>query len=368
MELDERLKALRAEIDAVDQQVAELLQRRARISLEVGAAKQAHDAAVFAPAREVEVLAHVQTVEGPLPAAALAAIYREVLSASRGLQRPLRIAHLGPAATFGHQAAREKFGSSSEFEPCPTNTAVIDAVERGRADFGLVPFQNSTEGPVSEVLDRLVDTPLQVCAEITIPVAHCLMSRERELSRIARVLSHPQASGQSRGWLQAHLPGVPVEPASSTGGAAEIASREPGVAAVAPRIAAEVFGLNLLAEGIQDVAENFTRFFVLGRAPSERPTGSDRTAVVFSIRDRVGALRDLTDAFASHGVNLSSIQSRPSRKRVWDYVFFVELVGHIQEERVAKALRQAQEHTVFLKVLGSWPVGGEPVDGTSVRA
>lgn len=364
-ELPRPLEALRARLDALDEQIARLLQQRAGVALEVGRLKGREQAPVFVPEREREVLDHVRSVPGPLPAEALEAIYREVLSTSRALQRPVRVAHLGPAATFGHQAALQRFGSAAMLEPCATNTAVFAAVEKGVADYGLVPFENSTEGVVTEVVDRLVDTPLQVCAEVAIPIAHALMSRATRLADVQRVLSHPQATAQTRGWLAEHLPGVPVEATTSTGRAAELAAADAtaSAAAIAPRLAAETFGLHVLAENIQDVAGNFTRFLVLAGAPSQQPTGRDRTAVVFSIRDRVGALRDLTDAFASHAVNLSSIQSRPSRRRAWDYLFFVELDGHLAEPRVQAALDQAAEHTVFLKVLGSWPVA----EGASAR-
>ena len=353
------LESLRARIDEIDEQLAHLLQERARLSLEVGQAKSnAESAPIFVPHREAEVLAHVQAVRGPLDERALARVYREILSTSRALQRPTRVAHLGPAATFGHQAALERFGSAAEFEPCQTHADVFAAVEKGAADYGLVAFENSSEGPVSEVLDRLVDTPLQVCAEVSLPISHTLVARATSLSNVGRVLSHPQAAAQCRGWLAQHLPTASVEPATSNGRAAELAAedRTANLAAIAPRLAAEVFTLNVLAENIQDLPANVTRFLVLARAPSEAPTGRDKTAVVFSIRDRIGALRDLTDAFATNEVNLSSIQSRPSRRRAWDYVFFIELIGHVSEVRVRRALRKAEEHTVFLKVLGSWPV------------
>lgn len=356
------LESLRARLDALDEQIVRLLQDRAALSLRVGQLKTGADAVpIFVPHREAEVLAHVQSVAGPLDAAALGRIYREILSTSRALQRATRVAHLGPAATFGHQAALERFGSAVQLEPCQTHADVFTMVERGDVDYGLVAFENSTEGPVNEVLDRLVDTSLQICAEISLPIAHTLLSRASTLGPIKRVLAHPQAAAQARNWLAVHLPGAAVLPATSNGKAAELAAQDAAgsVAAVAPKLAAEVYGLNVLAENIQDLPGNVTRFLVLARSASSGPTGHDKTAVVFSIRDRVGALRDLADGFASNEVNLSSIQSRPSRRRAWDYVFFVELDGHLAEERVQRALRRAEEHTVFLKVLGSWPVPAE---------
>jgi chorismate mutase / prephenate dehydratase len=353
------LEELRGRLDALDEQIARLLQERATVSQQVGRTKNGGESApIFVPHREAEVLAHVQSVRGPLSEDALASIYREILSTSRALQRPTRVAHLGPAATFGHQAALERFGSAAQLEPCATHAEVFSMVEKGAADYGLVAFENSTEGPVNEVLDRLVDTPLQICAEVSLDVSHTLLSRATALGSIKRVMSHPQAAAQARVWLAEHLPGVAVLPATSNGKAAELAGQDAtgSVAAIGPRLAADVYRLNILAENIQDLSANVTRFLVLARSPSEGTTGNDKTAVVFSIRDRVGALRDLADAFSSNEVNLSSIQSRPSKRRAWDYVFFIELAGHISEVRVRRALRQAEEHTVFLKVLGSWPV------------
>jgi chorismate mutase / prephenate dehydratase len=353
------IENLRARIDALDAQIARLLQERAAVSLRVGQTKSgAESAPIFVPHREAEVLAHVQSAQGPLDGQALASIYREILSTSRALQRPTRVAHLGPLATFGHQAAVDRFGSAADLEPCQTHAEVFAVVEKGAADYGLVAFENSTEGPVNEVLDRLVDTPLQICAEVSLPIAHALVSRATSLKTIKRVLCHPQTAGQTRLWLAEHLPGVAVLPATSNGKAAELAAQDTTgtVAAVGPRIAGEVYKLNVLADNIQDIAGNVTRFLVLARSASEGATGRDKTAVVFSIRDRVGALRDLAEAFSSNTVNLSSIQSRPSKRRAWDYVFFIEMDGHISEASVQRALAKAEEHTVFLKVLGSWPV------------
>lgn len=366
-----RLERLRSRIDDLDQQIAQLLQDRARISLLVGEAKAPREgspARIFAPDREAVVIGQVQRVPGPLGADALASIYREVLSHSRALQQPLRVAHLGPSATFGHQAALERFGTAALLEPCRTHAEVFTLVEKGQADLGLVGIENSTEGPVIEVLDRLVDTPLQACDEVILPVSLTLVSHATRLEQVGRVLAHPQALGQSRGWLQAHLPHAAQEAVSSNGRGAQLASEDGSgtIAAIAPRIAASVYQLNILAENVQDVAGNYTRFLVLGWSPSEHATAHDKTAAVFSIRDRVGALRDLTGAFASHGVNMSSIQSRPSRRRAWDYLFFVELDGHVSEERVQRALHEAEEHTVFMKVLGAWP-SAEPPRSDSPR-
>lgn len=355
----ESLASLRRRIDELDQQIGHLLQERADISLRVGRTKRDGDSApIFVPHREAEVLSNVQAIAGPLDGHALATIYREILSTSRALQRPTRVAHLGPMATFGHQAAVDRFGAAAVLEPCQTHADVFGMVEKGAADYGLVAFENSTEGPVIDVLDRLVDTTLQICAEVSLPISHTLLSRATDMRTIKRVLTHPQTAGQTRQWMAEHMPGVAVLPATSNGKAAELVAQDTTgtVAAVGPRIAGDVYKLNVLADNIQDIAGNTTRFLVIARAASEGATGHDKTAVVFSIRDRTGALRDLAEAFSSNQVNLSSIQSRPSKRRAWDYLFFVELDGHVTEARVERALRMAEAHTVFLKVLGSWPV------------
>jgi chorismate mutase / prephenate dehydratase len=353
---EEALAALRRGIDELDGQIVELLARRAELSRRVGATKQERDAAVFAPAREAELLERLTRQAGDaLRPDHLRAIYREILSASRDLQRPPRIAFLGPRATFGHQAALQRFGSAAEYVPAATNPDVVDVVERGTADFGVLPIENSTEGPVGESQDRLVETELKVCDEVTIAVAQCLLARCPS-EEVRTVYSHPQAAAQCRRWIAQHLPGRDIVHVPSTGLAAERAAGEPGAAAIAPRLAGEVFGLDVLASSIQDISHNYTRFWVIGPRMSERPTGRDKTAIVFSIRDRVGTLRDVAEVFAEARINLSAIQSRPSRRRAWDYVFFVELLGHAAEPHVQAALRAAEQHTVFLKVLGAWPV------------
>jgi chorismate mutase/prephenate dehydratase len=353
----EALEPLRREIDALDTQIVELLGRRAGVSRRVGALKQGEDRAVYTPAREAEILDRLTHLgAGVLRPEHLRAIYREILSASHDLQRRLRIAFLGPKATYGHQAALQRFGAAAHYVPAATNPAIVDEVERGAADFGVIPIENSTAGPVGESQDRLVETELKVCDEVTILVAHCLLARG-PIEQVETVYAHPQAADQCRHWIAQNLPGRHVVHVASNGLAAERASQERGAAAIAPRVASEVFGLDILAADIQDVSRNYTRFWVIGRQMSERPSGSDKTAVVFSIRDRVGALREVIDIFADAQISLSAIQSRPSKRKAWDYVFFIELRGHALEPRVQAALRAAEQHTVFLKVLGAWPVG-----------
>jgi chorismate mutase / prephenate dehydratase len=352
----EALETLRREIDELDGQIVALLARRAELSRRIGAAKQDRGTAVYAPAREAELLARVTRLgAGTLKPEHLRAIYREILSASRDVQRPPRIAFLGPRATFGHQAAMERFGAAAEYVPAPTNPDIVAEVERGAADYGVIPIENSTEGPVGESQDRLVETELKVCDEVTIAVAHFLLAR-CPLNQIRTVYSHPQAAAQCRRWLAQHLAGRDVVHVASTGLAAERASQEAGAAAIATRLAGEVYGLEVLAGNIQDASHNYTRFWVIGPRMSERPTGRDKTAIAFSVHNRAGALREVLAVFADAGISLSAIQSRPSKQQVWEYVFFIELLGHADEPHVRQALQAAEEHTIFLKILGAWPL------------
>jgi chorismate mutase/prephenate dehydratase len=348
-------------MDDLDQQIVELLAQRAEVSREVGRRKSTRGGTVYAPAREAEIFERLgRLTEGRLRFDHLRAIYREILSASRDMQRPPRIAFLGPRATFGHQAAVQRFGSSSVYVPSPTHPDVVSEVERGNADYGVIAIENSTTGPVLECQDRLVQTPLMVCDEVILPISLYLHSRS-PIEEITTVYGHVQAIGQTQSWIAQHLPGRSVVPVASNGLAAERASQERGTASISPKVASEEYGLNVVAENIQDSANNYTRFWIVGPQMSERPTGNDKTAIVFSIHDRTGTLRDVAQVFASRDISLSSIQSRPARNldpgRTWDYLFFFELRGHASEPPVQAALEALEEYTVFVKVLGSWPLG-----------
>jgi chorismate mutase/prephenate dehydratase len=351
-------------MDDLDAQIVELLAQRAEVSREVGrrkGGKSSKGDTVFAPAREAEIFDRLgKLVEGRLRLDHLRAIYREILSASRDLQRPPRIAFLGPRATFGHQAALERFGSSSVYVPAPSHADVVTEVERGNADFGVIAIENSTNGPVGESQDRLVETRLQVCDEITIPVSQNLLSRF-PIEQVRTVYTHDQSIGQTRRWIAQNLPGRNIVPVASNGLGAERASQEDGAASISPRVAADEYGLTVLAENIQDNPNNYTRFWIVGPRMSERPTGNDKTAIVFSIHDRVGTLRNVANVFAERDISLSSIQSRPAKhtgwSATWDYVFFFELRGHASEPCLQEALRALEQYTVFVKVLGSWPLG-----------
>jgi chorismate mutase/prephenate dehydratase len=349
-------------LDDLDEQIVELLAQRTDLSRAAGLQASGQDVASFAPAREAEIVERLgRLAEGRLRPDHVRAIYREIFAVARDVVRPLRIAFLGPRATFGHQASLQRFGSASVYVPSPTHADVVTEVERGNADYGVIAIENSTGGPVEESQDRLVETRLQVCDEVTIPISQCLLSRG-PIEQVKTVYAHQQSLQQTRGWVAQHLPGRNLIPVASNGLAAQRASEEgDGTAAIGPRLAADEYSLNVLAENIQDNPNNYTRFWVVGPSMSERPTGNDKTAIVFSIHDRVGTLRDVANVFAERSISLSSIQSRPARHTgwgaTWDYLFFFELRGHASEPHVQDAFKALEPFTVFVKVLGSWPLG-----------
>jgi chorismate mutase/prephenate dehydratase len=253
-------------------------------------------------------------------------------------------------------AARLHFGAGATFVPAGSIPSVFEDVERQRADFGLVPIENSTDGTVTYTLDRFLESDLRIAAEVRLEVSHCLLARHGELGRIRRVLSHPQGLAQCRRWIAAHLPQATLHETASTAKAAEEAARDPGAAAIASRMAAEVHGLTVLAENVQDFAFNATRFVVIGSQDSDRPSGDDKTSIVFSVRDEVGILHRMLDPFAKNGLSLTRIESRPLKGKPWEYVFFIDLLGHRKERRVARALAGLSKRCLMLKVLGSYPV------------
>ncbi len=351
----ETLESLRREIDSLDDELVALLNRRMAISRRVGRLKPATGQAVYQPDREAAVLERVLSAggDGPLSPRALRAIYGEILSASRDLQRALRVGYLGPEGTFTHEAALRFFGSSAELVPCATIEEVFLETEKGNVDHGVVGVENSTAGAVAPTLDLLVDASIQVCGELELPVSHYLLGHG-ELSEVRRVCSHPQALAQCRRWLGQNLPNAERVEVASTVLAARMAE-EPSTAAIAPSAAAKLYGLKVLAPRIEDSSANVTRFLVLGRERSRR-TGSDKSAIVFAVKNRPGALRDALEVFARRGIDLTRIESRPSRRRLWEYVFFADFRGHPDDEVVREALAELETDALLVKVLGAWPV------------
>jgi chorismate mutase/prephenate dehydratase len=351
----DEMEALRAGIDEVDEKIVRLLDQRARLARRIGEIKQENGLEAYAPARERAVLDRVRSLgAGDFPMRGLQAVFREIISGSITLEARLKVAYLGPESTFTHEAALRSFGASVELEPQTTVAEVFTRVERGEAEHGIVPVENSMEGAVTHTLDELMNSPLKICGEVYLPVSQNLISSEPALDRVRVVCSHPMALSQAAAWLRHHLPGARLEEVESTAQAARRAAGEPGVAAVGSALAAEAHHLNVLARSIQDARANATRFIVLGRAWAGR-TGTDKTSVVFSVKDRPGVLRDALAAFAEEGINLTRIESRPSRKRAWTYVFFADFVGHPEEERVQRALEALEEHCPYVSLIGAYP-------------
>ena len=350
-EMDE----LRAGIDAVDAEVVRLLDRRAALARRIGEFKQRRGLDVYAPARERAVLDRVTALgEGEFPKRGLEAVFREIISSSVSLETRLKVAYLGPEATFTHEAALRSFGTSIELQPQATVAEVFARVERGEAEHGVVPVENSMEGAVTHTLDELMNSPLKVCGEVYLPISQNLISAETQPEDIEIVCSHPMALAQAASWLRRELPGARLEEVESTAEAARRAASQTRVAAVGSALAAEAHGLRVLARNIQEARTNTTRFIVLGRSWAAR-TGKDKTSVVFSVKDRPGVLKEALSAFAAQGINLTRIESRPSRKRAWTYVFFADFTGHPDEERVGRALEALEEHCPYVSLVGAYP-------------
>lgn len=291
---------------------------------------------------------------GPYSTPSILSIFREIISASRALEAPMKVSYLGPSATFTHLAAVSHFGSSADMIPSLGIQQIFDAVEKRHSDYGVVPIENSTEGVVSHTLDLFAESPLKVCAEVVLRVTHHLLSVEGSLKNIKVVYSHPHALAQCRRFLATRLTGVKLKEIESTAEAAKLASGKPGTAAIASEIASSCYKLPILQKEIQDESQNFTRFLVIGNHISGR-TGNDKTSILFTINDEVGGLYKILAPFSKVGVNLTKIESRPLKKKVWAYMFFVDLDGHQQEGRVARAIREVQKKCLLFKVLGSYP-------------
>jgi len=350
------LKNLRGKIDKIDKNIIKQLNMRAKITVDVAKLKQKSGASVYAPDRERDVLRKaVSSSKGPLSKNAVEAIYREIMSSSLAIEKPLKIAYMGPEASFSNLAALKRFGSQVKYVACDSISDVFLEVERGSADFGVVPIENSVEGAVSYTLDMFVDSDLRVCAQIILDVSHNLLAN-CALNKIRRVYSNPQVFGQCRIWLQENLPSAELIEVSSTTRAAQIAARERSSACIASLLAAKIYKLKVIESEIEDSPHNITRFLVIGNT-DVRPTGHDKTSIVFSIKDRMGALHDMLMSFKKYRINLTKIESRPSKRKAWDYYFFIDLEGHKDNSNVKKAILDLEKKCKFLKILGSYPVG-----------
>jgi chorismate mutase / prephenate dehydratase len=348
------LSHLRKKIDGLDARIIGLLNDRAAITLSIGREKIKNKKPIYAPDREQDVLKRIKNLNnGPIKNEAVEAIYREIMSASLNLEKPLRIAYMGPEATFSHLASLKKFGSSVGHVACDNVAEVFSKVESGDCDYGVVPIENSIEGVVTHTMDLLVDSELKICSQVLLNVTHHLMSKGT-VSQIKEVYSHPQVLGQCRQWLMKNMPKAHLIPVVSTTKAAQMVAGRKNAACIASQIAASLYGLTILKNNIQDSAHNITRFLVISTMDVP-PTGHDRTSLVFSIKDKVGALHAMLTPFMKHKINLTKIESRPSKKKAWDYYFFVDCEGHQSDPRVARALSTLEGMCKFLKILGSYP-------------
>jgi chorismate mutase/prephenate dehydratase len=349
-----QIPELRRRIDEIDSEILRLLNRRADLVLDVGRVKTERNLDFHVPQREEEIYRRLlEENAGPFPAQAVRPVFREIISACLSLEHPLRVGYLGPRATFSHLAAMERFGLSAQFVAMRSIAEVFAEVEKDNADFGVVPVENSTEGVVSHTLDMFVDSPLLICGEVVVEAALHLLTKAASLGDVRKIYSHPHGLAESRKWLERNAPHVAVVETSSTGAAAEIAASEPGAAAIASELAASLYDLTVLQRRIEDHPNNFTRFLTIGKK-SAPPTAADKTSILFSIKDRVGALHRMLLPFAQRQINLTKIESRPSKKKVWEYVFYVDFEGHASEPRAREALAELQEACIFLKVLGSY--------------
>lgn len=349
-----RLKEYREKIDCIDARVVKLLNERAKLSLAIGKEKLKNSQSVYAPDREKEILKRLHTFnKGPMSPEAIEAIYREIMSCSLALEKSLRIAYLGPRASFTNLAALKKFGSQVEYVSSENIPEVFQRVENHDCDYGVVPIENSIEGAVTHTFDLLVDAELKICSQVLLEISHNLLSHA-SLASIRTVYSNPQVFGQCRNWLRIHLPHAEQVEVVSTTKAAQIAAQNKRAACIASFLAAQIYHLPVIKKGLEDTTHNITRFLVIAINDCP-PTGHDRTSILFSIKDRVGALHAMLTPFRRYHINLTKIESRPSKRKVWDYYFFVDFEGHREDKKVKRALDQLEDMCKYLKILGSYP-------------
>jgi chorismate mutase / prephenate dehydratase len=350
------IPSIRKEIDALDDQILALLNRRTAHAVEIGRLKKVQASGAYVPAREKEVFDRLcRQNKGPLTDRNLRAIYREIMSASLSLENEVRVAFLGPASTYSHQAAKSRFGDSVDYVLCDSIAEVFATVEKGAAHYGVVPIENSIEGGVTATQDALSHTRLRICSELYLPIAHHLLAPHgTDEKSVRRIYSKQEALSQCRGWLEKHHPRTELVPVASTARGAQMAAAEKGAAAIAGILAAELYKLDTLASNIQDVSGNTTRFLVLGEAYG-RPTGADKTSIYFGVQHKVGALMTALQCFEGRKLNLLKIESRPSKAKAWEYFFFADFEGHADDAPVREALAEVRSHCQVLHVLGSYP-------------
>lgn len=349
----DKIQSKRNKIDKIDKEIVKLINKRASVALEIGKDKKKNNSEFYLPSRESEVIKNILSSKNIIKDEGFEAIYSEIISACRSLEKTLKIAFLGPWATFTHQAAIRKFGSSALFVPCMVISDVFDDIEKGRADFGIVPVENSNEGSVNITLDLLAETELKICGEISLKIEQCFLVKD-DKAKILRIYSHPQALAQCRNYINSHYGDIEIISVSSTAEAAKKVSKENFSAAIASEAAAKIYNLRATEKGIQDGIQNFTRFFVIGKAQS-KPSGADKTSLALMIKDKVGALYEILGIFDKNGINLTKIESRPSKRKLWEYIFFIDIEGHIEDKKIVSSLEKLRDICVSVKILGSYP-------------
>ncbi len=347
------IKIFRKKIDKIDKQIIKLLNERAKNVLEIAKIKD-KNFPVYDPARETQILRSLKKHKGILGEKDIESIYNEIFSVSRFLQKKEKIVYLGPPTSYTHLAAIQRFGSKIDYVAVNSIKDVFLEVEKGNCDYGCVPIENSTEGAVNYTYDMFVDFDLKIYSEILLQIRHNLLSKEKDIKKIKTIFAHPQSFSQCRLWLESNLPKIALKEVSSNSKGAELASQKKGTAAIASKLAADYYGLNILAESIEDMPDNITRFFVISNSIGDL-TGNDKTSIMVSIKDKVGALYSLLKPFAKYKINLTNIESRPSKKKAWDYYFFVDFEGHVNDKKVKIALKEIEKECGSIKVLGSYP-------------
>lgn len=355
MEAKDKISLLRAKIDLLDEEILHALNERAALVKEVGEIKNDSQMTPYDAQREEEIIRRLQSKNpGPFPTSSLAVVFREIISACRSLEGDLIIAYLGPPATHTHLACLEKFGSSIQTLSLESIPEVFEAVEKGKAHYGVVPVENSTEGVVSRTLDMFIESEAKICGEVLLRISHDLLSKRGDPLLVKKIYSHPQALAQCRQWLRKNFPGAELRETVSTAKAAQMAAEEEEAAAVASSFAAHIYGLKVIEAGIEDYRHNYTRFLILGKNIGAR-TGQDKTSLLFSIADAPGALFAVLKPFAEKGINLTKIESRPIKNKPWEYIFFLDFEGHALDEHIQETLAELKKKVLFYKLLGSYP-------------
>ena len=350
-----KLEILREKIKSKDKEIVRLLNERAQISVQIGKVKGEGGIQVYDPSQEAKVHDYLREFNSePLPQKSLTTIFREIISASRDLQKPMTIAFLGPEATFSHLAARQHFGESSRYFSQTGIARVFDEVEKGSVDWGVVPVENSLEGSVNVTLDRLITTSLKIRAEVYLRISQCLISSAKDIKDIKKVYSIPHALAQCQVWLKTNLPNCLLSETESTAAAVHTVRGKKNEAAIGSSLAGKIYGVNLLAEGIEDNSSNMTRFLVIGRGESHI-TGDDKTSLIFATPHYPGSLHSALSSFARRKINLAKIESHPVKDKLWEYSFFVDMIGHVGDKHVKSCLQELKKKTTFLKILGSYP-------------